>query len=257
MAPFYLGLTQIVYSVLTEYFYGATFGKQILGLKVVTRKNQRPGFIAAAIRNLSKAHWVILLIDFIAGVFQSVDPRDKYLEKMSLTYVFNTGRGVNIPFLSPSYKNDPGREIVPTGVLRSFDPLSILNIGVLFVVTSTIILNAPGLTSEMFGWLIISVKEGFIVPPTILLSAFYWFLMTMGIWGIIAGIGRYLFRIHPIKSVQEIVTGCFTLVLGVVLKNIQFTKDGLMIYLSLILGFIVLQLVFYFYYSWVKEIPSQ
>ena len=257
MAPFYLGLAQIVYSVLTEYFYGATFGKQILGLKVVNRKNMRPSLVAVTIRNLSKAHWVLLLIDFISGVFQSVDPRDKYLEKVSGTNVFNTGRGVNIPFLSRPYQTDPGREIVPVGVLQSFDPLSVLNVGILFVVASTIILNTPSLPAETLGWLIASVKDGFMMPPTNILSAFYWFLMTMGAWGIITGIARYLLKIHPIKSVQEIVNGCSGLVLGVLLRNIQYTMDGVMIYLSFILGFFILQLMFYFYYSRVKEIPSQ
>ena len=257
VAPFYLGLAQIIYSVLTEYFYGATFGKQILGLKVVNRKNMRPGIISVTIRNLSKAHWVLLLIDFIAGIFQSVDPRDKYLERVSGTYVFNTGRGVHIPFLSRRYQTDPGREIVPVGVLQSFDPLSVLNVGVLFVVVSTIILNTPSLPSETLGWIIASSQEGILVPPTNLLSASYWFLMTMGAWGIITGIARYLVKIHPIKSVQEIVNGCAGLVLGVLLRNIQFTMDGMILYLSVILGFFVLQLVFYFYYSRVTEIPSQ
>ncbi len=257
MAPFYLGLAQIVYSVLTEYFYGATFGKQILGLKVVNRKNKQPSLLAITLRNLSKAHWVILLIDFIAGVFQSVDPRDKYLEKVSGTYVFNTGRGVQIPFISRQYRTDLGREIVPVGVLQTFDPLSVLNVGVLLVVTSTIILNTPSLPSETLGWLIASVKGGLIIPPPNLLSAFYWFLMTMGVWGIITGITRYLLKIHPIKSVQEIVNGCSGLVLGVLLRNISYTMNGLMFYLSVVLGFFVLQLVLYFYYSRVTEIPSQ
>ncbi len=31
VAPFYFGLVQIVYSVILELIYGATFGKQILG----------------------------------------------------------------------------------------------------------------------------------------------------------------------------------------------------------------------------------
>ncbi len=255
MAPFYIGLGQIVYSALTEYAYGATFGKQILGLKVVTRKNKRPSLPSVIIRNLSKAHWVMLLIDFIAGVFRSRDPRDKYLEVVSGTYVFNTGRGVHIPFLSRQYQTNPGREIVPINVVQSFDPLSVLNVGVLFVVASTIVLNSPSLPSETFGW-IISFKDGFQVPPENLLSAFYWFLMTMGVWGIITGVFRYLLKIHPIKSVQDITNGCAGLVLGVLLRNIQFTMDGLMVYLSAMLGFFVLQIVFYFYYSRVTEVPQ-
>jgi uncharacterized RDD family membrane protein YckC len=256
-APFYLGLGQIIYSSLTEYAYGATFGKQIIGLKVVNRKNKRPSIFSVFIRNLSKAHWVMLLIDFISGVFRSVDPRDKYLEKVSGTYVFNTGRGIQIPFLSRPYRTDVGREIVPVNVVQSFDPFSILNVGVLFVVVATIILNSPSLPVESFGWLISSIETGYQEPPVNLLSSSYWFLMAMGVWGIVSGVARYLLKIHPIKSVQDIVNGCAGLVLGVYLRNAQFTMNGLVTYLSFLIGFMILQIVFYFYYSKVKEIPSQ
>jgi hypothetical protein len=130
-------------------------------------------------------------------------------------------------------------------------------VGVLFVVVSTIILNTPSLPSETLGWVITSSKDGIMLPPTNLLYAIYWFLMTMGAWGIITGIARYLVKIHPIKSVQEITNGCAGLVLGVLLRNIQFTMDGLMFYTSVVLGFFLLQLVFYLYYSRVTEIPAQ
>ncbi len=256
-APFYLGLGQIVYSSMTEYVYGATFGKQILGLKVVNRKNKRPSLVSVFIRNLSKAHWVMLLIDFIAGVFRSVDPRDKYLERVSGTYVFNTGRGIQIPFLTRPYKTDPGREIVPLNVVQSFDPLSVLNVGVLFVVASTIFLNTPSLPAETMGWIISSIQNGFQAPPTNLLSASYWFLMTMGVWGIVSGIGRYVLKIHPIKSVQDVVNGCAGLVLGVLMRNIQFTMNGLVTYLSVLMFFFIIQIIFYYYYSRVREVPTQ
>jgi hypothetical protein len=126
----------------------------------------------------------------------------------------------------------------------------------LFVVASTIVLNTSTLPSEVFGWVIASTRDGLMMPPQNLLSALYWFFMTMGFWGIVSGILRYVVKIYPIKSVQEIVNGSLGLVLGVLLRNIPYTVSGLMIFLSVMLGFFLLQLVFYLYYSRVTEIPQ-
>ena len=248
VAPFYLGLAQIVYSIVTEYIYGATFGKQIIGLKVVNRKERNPGLMAVTIRNLSKAHWVLVLFDFLGGVLSSVDPRDKYMDKVSGTYVAYSGSGIQIPFVSrPRASREHGREIIPVDLLPTFDPISALNIGVLFVVVATIIMNTPSLPAEALGWVISLVKIGLHDPPVNLLTAFYWFLITMGVWGIISGVVRYLLKMKPLKAVQDMVNGAAGLGLGVLLRNIPVTMDELMIYLSAILVFFVLQLFFFIF----------
>ena len=53
--PLYLGLAQIVYSVVLELVYGATFGKQILGLMVLSGKGGKPSLYGVVLRNLSKS----------------------------------------------------------------------------------------------------------------------------------------------------------------------------------------------------------
>ena len=122
-APFYLGLAQVVYSILTEYVYGATFGKQIIGLKVINRRENNPGIVAVTIRNLSKAHWVLVLFDFLGGVLSSVDPRDKYMDRVSGTYVAYSGSGIRIPFVSRPYtRREHRREITPVDFLRARTP---------------------------------------------------------------------------------------------------------------------------------------
>ena len=245
-APFYLGLAQIVYSVATEYVYGATFGKQIIGLKVVNRRERNPGLMAVTIRDLSKAHWVLVLFDFLGGVLSSVDPRDKYMDKVSGTYVAYSGAGIQIPFVSrPRARQEQGREIIPVDLLPSFDPISALNIGVLFVVVATIIMNTPSLPAEALGWVISFGKIGLHEPPANLMTALYWFLMTMGVWGIISGVVRYILKLRPLKAVQDIINGAVGLGLGVLLRNVPVTMDGLMIYLSAMLVFFVLQLFFF------------
>ena len=247
-APFYLGLVQIVYSIITEYVYGATFGKQIIGLKVVNRRERNPGIMAVMIRNLSKAHWVLVLFDFLGGVLSSVDPRDKYTDKVSGTYVAYSGSGGRIPFVTrPRARREHGREIIPVDLLPTFDPISALNVGVFFVVVATIILNTPSLPTEALDWVISFAKIGLHEPPANLLTAFYWFLMSMGVWGLISGVARYILRLYPLKAVRDIVNGAAGLGLGVLMRNVPVTWDGLMIYLSAMLVFFVLQLFFFLY----------
>ncbi|MFA9495920.1 MAG: RDD family protein [Candidatus Bathyarchaeota archaeon] len=247
-APFYLGLAQVVYSIITEYVYGATFGKQIIGLKVINRRENNPGIVAVTIRNLSKAHWVLVLFDFLGGVLSSVDPRDKYMDRVSGTYVAYSGSGIRIPFVSRPYtRREHRREIIPVDLLPTFDPVSALNIGVLFVVVATIIMNTPSLPAESMGWVISFARIGLHEPPANLLTAFYWFLMTMGVWGILSGVARYVLKLYPLKAVRDIVNGAAGLGLGVLLRNVPVTRDGLMIYLSAMLIFFVLQLFFFLY----------
>jgi hypothetical protein len=170
--------------------------------------------------------------------------------------VFNTGRGVHIPFLSRPYQRDHAYEIVPIGVLQAFDPLSVLNVGVFFVIASTIIMNNPSIFGETFGWIITYWNKGIVIPPKNLVTATYWFFMTMGFWGLALGVVRYLVKIHPIKSVQEILNGCFALVLGVLIRIIPSTMNGIKFYLSVIFVFFLLQIIFYLYYSRVIEISQ-
>ena len=71
--------------------------------------------------------------------------------------------------------------------------------------------------------------------------------MTMGVWGMISGVARYVLKLYPLNAVRDIVNGAAGLVLGVLLRNVPVTRDGLMIYLSAMLVFFVLQLFFFLY----------
>ena len=66
-------------------------------------------------------------------------------------------------------------------------------------------------------------------------------------WGIISGVARYVLKLYPLKAVRDIVNGAAGLELGVLLRNVPVTRDGLMIYLSAMLIFFVLQLSFFLY----------
>ena len=110
-------------------------------------------------------------------------------------------------------------------------------------------MNTPSLPAESMGWVISFAKVGLHEPPVNLLTAFYWFLMTMGVWGMISGVARYVLKLYPLKAVQDIVNGAAGLGLGVLLRNVPVTRDGLMIYLSALLVFFVLQLFFFLFYG--------
>jgi uncharacterized RDD family membrane protein YckC len=85
--PFAMGLLYILYFPVAETMYGATFGKSILGLKVVTKTGGRPSFEKAFIRNVSKIHQVLLLLDVIGGLITSTELHQKYTDRIANTTV--------------------------------------------------------------------------------------------------------------------------------------------------------------------------
>ena len=85
--PFAMGLIYILYFPIAETMYGATFGKSLLGLKVVTRTGGKLSFEKAFIRNISKIHGVLLLLDLIGGLITSTDLHQKYTDRIANTTV--------------------------------------------------------------------------------------------------------------------------------------------------------------------------
>ena len=248
--PLYLGLAQIVYSVVLELLYGATFGKQILGLIVLSSEGGRPSLFGVVMRNLSKAHWVLLLGDFVAGVFSSHVPRDKYLDKLSGTYVTHSGRGVQIPFLArPKAMRSNSREIIPSDTVSDFDPFSILNFGILLVVTATILINSPETIGAFLSWIISLTERGLMMPSDVLLGSGYWFFVAMGVWGIASGAIRYLLWIYPLKSVQEIFNGLFSLLWAGFIRFYLRGMFSLTYFVGSVIVFFLAQIVFAVYYA--------
>jgi len=65
---------------------GATLGKRFFNLQVVSTEG-RVDFIKALIRNVSKIHILILLIDWVAGFITEGDPRQRFLDRIADTTV--------------------------------------------------------------------------------------------------------------------------------------------------------------------------
>lgn len=87
--PFLIGLVSILYFSIAESVYGASIGKHLLGLKIVTKSGAMPTFEKAFLRSLSKIHPLLLLLDVVGGLITSSDLRQKYSDKMANTTVIS------------------------------------------------------------------------------------------------------------------------------------------------------------------------
>lgn len=85
--PFAMGLLYIVYFPIAETMHGATFGKRLMGFKVATKTGERLSFERAFVRNITKIHPVLLLLDLVGGLLTSTDLHQKYTDRMTNTTV--------------------------------------------------------------------------------------------------------------------------------------------------------------------------
>ena len=85
--PFLMGLIYVLYFTSTELMYGYTLGKKIVNLKVESVDGEKLNFERTFIRNISKIHFIFLILDTIGGFFYSKDPHQKYIDQISRTTV--------------------------------------------------------------------------------------------------------------------------------------------------------------------------
>jgi uncharacterized RDD family membrane protein YckC len=84
------GILFFLYAAFLEYSHGATIGKQIMNLKVTTTEGNAASLDRTLIRNISKIHWILLLIDILIGMATVGDPRQKYSDRFAGTTVTST-----------------------------------------------------------------------------------------------------------------------------------------------------------------------
>ena len=82
-------LIAILYWAIQEAFMGATIGKKIMGLQVVGTTGPID-LVKALIRNLTKIHGLLLLIDWFVGLAMEGDPRQKATDRFAGTTVVRT-----------------------------------------------------------------------------------------------------------------------------------------------------------------------
>jgi len=109
ITPFSIGPPAFLYGVLFflyasffESSRGTTIGKQIMNLKVTTTQGNAASLDRTLIRNISKIHWLLWLIDTLIGMATVGDPHQKYSDRFAGTTVASTiTRGLILPSLPP------------------------------------------------------------------------------------------------------------------------------------------------------------
>jgi uncharacterized RDD family membrane protein YckC len=88
------GLLYLLYFTLADYKYQRTVGKNVMGLQVITTDGSRLDIGKAFIRNLSKIHPVLLILDLIGGFFMKVKPGQKFSDSIANTTVTSFRKSV-------------------------------------------------------------------------------------------------------------------------------------------------------------------
>jgi uncharacterized RDD family membrane protein YckC/ribosomal protein S27AE len=82
-------LIAILYWAVQEAFTGATIGKKLMGLQVVGTTGPMD-LVKALIRNVTKFHGLLLVIDWFVGLAMEGDPRQKMTDRFAGTTVVRT-----------------------------------------------------------------------------------------------------------------------------------------------------------------------
>ena len=85
--PFVMGLMYVLYFTITESIYGYTAGKSMVNLRVETAEGRKPTLQSTFIRNISKIHVLLLLLDTLGGFFTSKDAHQRYVDQIANTTV--------------------------------------------------------------------------------------------------------------------------------------------------------------------------
>ena len=209
--PFILGAGQVIYFTLMEYMYGASLGKQLLGLRVEASSGGRPSLVAAFMRNVSKIHGLILFIDVAMGLTMTEDTRDKFTDGVSGAFVVG---GDSCPlyrgfrFQRPVIRSFE-RELGELDEWGERDILDGVGFGVFLLVVATVALNYPGVHRVLFSWVRGWGVSGFTPVPGELLPPLYWFFTSMGTWSMISAVIRYFSGWNSWRATQDLVGGVF------------------------------------------------
>lgn len=90
-----MSIISLFYYAFSESSRGATIGKGIMGLKVITGRGEKPSLDKAFLRNVSKLHWVILLLDILIGLGTAGNPNQKFSDRYVGTLVVRSMAGIS------------------------------------------------------------------------------------------------------------------------------------------------------------------
>jgi uncharacterized RDD family membrane protein YckC len=84
------GIIFVLYFAVLESTSGASIGKKVFSLKVVSKTGSNPTLGEAFIRSLSKIYWILLLLDVIVGLAISKGYQQKYTDHLMGTSVVHS-----------------------------------------------------------------------------------------------------------------------------------------------------------------------
>ncbi len=84
------GILFFLYAAFLESTWGSTIGKQIMNLKVTTTDGRSPTIDRTLIRNVSKIHGLLWLIDTLVGMATVGDAHQKFSDRFAGTTVAST-----------------------------------------------------------------------------------------------------------------------------------------------------------------------
>jgi len=97
-SDFLHGVLLFLYAAFLESTRGTTIGKQIMYLKVTTKRGNLPTLDRTLIRDLSKIHESLWLIDTLIGMATVGDPHQKYSDRFAGTSIVSTiTKGLILP----------------------------------------------------------------------------------------------------------------------------------------------------------------
>gem|GEM_PF-216091 len=215
--PFSMGVVQVIYFTIIEGGYGASIGKQVIGLKVVNVDGEPPGFTAALVRNVSKVYWALLLLDLFIGLLSRADPRQKFTDQIAGTKVINL-RGS--PLRRPVARSTPAvdRRSAPRP-RRGGDPLSGVNVGVVLIIIATSFILHPGIFSETIAWLEGWGEAGPTMIPSPLIGPLFWLLSALGVWNLVLAGIRVASGINRRESISDAFGGALLLTVAFLFRE--------------------------------------
>lgn len=109
--PMTAGIVQVFYSAILEYTNRKTLGKAVMGLQVGTL-TQELEISDLLLRNISKLHGILVLLDWVAGMATEGDPRQRYLDRITNTTVQARGEPLHLrEFLDDHLFSSEGEEM--------------------------------------------------------------------------------------------------------------------------------------------------
>jgi uncharacterized RDD family membrane protein YckC len=230
LLPLVIGVLSVIYFSYAESTYGWTFGKKIMNLKVIMLDGSKPSIEKALIRNLSKIHGVLLLLDFLIGFVTQGDPHQKYMDRIAGTTV--TAITLNVPPIVPTSPMPPAlppptQAPFPTALTPQPPPkpvrrdhLGIVSFGVFLLLIALTLMWYPSLPGDIAAWLQSwNVYRHPVMPPIKLIASFTVFADMFGGWLILLAVIRIVSRLRPVHAVGDVTGAFFFLSCSYILKE--------------------------------------